>query len=280
MSDVSLLLPNGFVLDLTALSTEGGAVGQIPVVTDIGGGVLRFQIGSVTGFIPISEKGAPGGVATLDGTGKLTIAQLPALAINEIFPVSSEAEMLALTAQRGDVAIRSDVSGTPPLADRWYMLAADDPTILANWKQITTGAGGGSSGGTRTKTTVTSAILGPGAQELGNFALAKASILVRAVAIFNRQCRIRLYGTSAARDADLARPIDESAVSGSGSTGTGIAADLVIGEDEGYAINCDPKPILANPGDPPVTTCYYTIDNLTSGTVAVSIELHHTPVEA
>lgn len=65
-------------------------------------------------------------------TGTLPTSVLPPLAINETFSAASEPEMLALVAQRGDVAIRSDVS-------RSYILAADDPTILANWKQLTAG---------------------------------------------------------------------------------------------------------------------------------------------
>lgn len=63
--------------------------------------------------------------------GVLPTSQLPALAINDIFPVSSQAAMLALTAQRGDMAIRSDTSTT-------WVLSTDDPTQLANWLVLPT----------------------------------------------------------------------------------------------------------------------------------------------
>lgn len=66
--------------------------------------------------------------------GVIATSQLPALAINDIFPVTSQAQMLALTAQRGDMAIRSDTSTT-------WVLATDDPTTLANWKVLPTPSG-------------------------------------------------------------------------------------------------------------------------------------------
>lgn len=64
----------------------------------------------------------------IDGT--IPTSALPPLAINDVFaPVASEAAMLALVAQRGDMAIRSDNGRT-------YVLAADEPGVLANWKEI------------------------------------------------------------------------------------------------------------------------------------------------
>lgn len=65
-----------------------------------------------------------------DLTGVLGTAQLPPLAINETFTAANQAAMLALTAQRGDVAIRSDLGG------KMYMLTADAPATLANWAPI------------------------------------------------------------------------------------------------------------------------------------------------
>lgn len=64
-----------------------------------------------------------------DVTGTVPTAALPPLAINETFVVASQAAMLALTAQRGDMAIRTDNART-------YVLATDAPTVLADWKEI------------------------------------------------------------------------------------------------------------------------------------------------
>ena len=51
------------------------------------------------------------------------------IAITDTFVVSSEAEMLALTAQTGDIAIRSDLGET-------FILQVNDPTILSNWIEL------------------------------------------------------------------------------------------------------------------------------------------------
>jgi len=83
-----------------------------------------------------SEKGANSGLATLGSDGKIPASQLPALAIKETFTVSSQIAMLALSAQRGDMAIRTDNGRT-------YVLASDSPTVLNDWKEITAAGGGG-----------------------------------------------------------------------------------------------------------------------------------------
>jgi hypothetical protein len=72
------------------------------------------------------EKGAAGGVATLDSNARLNTAQLPGLAVTETFTVSSEAAMLALPAQMGDVAIREDLGQT-------YILQGQNAAVLDNW---------------------------------------------------------------------------------------------------------------------------------------------------
>lgn len=74
--------------------------------------------------------GGANGIAQLGADGLLPPALLPALAVNDVFTVANQAAMLALTAQRGDVAIRTDLSGAA------YILSADAPATLANWKAI------------------------------------------------------------------------------------------------------------------------------------------------
>lgn len=60
------------------------------------------------------------------GDGKLVAGVLPALAITDTYPVNSQAEMLALTAEKGDVAIRDDIETS-------FILRGTDPSILENW---------------------------------------------------------------------------------------------------------------------------------------------------
>ncbi|RMG36516.1 MAG: hypothetical protein D6732_08135, partial [Methanobacteriota archaeon] len=79
--------------------------------------------------IDVAEKGVANGVATLDATGKLDVAQLPALSLTETFVVNSQAAMLALNAQTGDIAIRTDINKT-------FILTASPATTLANWQEI------------------------------------------------------------------------------------------------------------------------------------------------
>jgi hypothetical protein len=65
-----------------------------------------------------------------DLTGTLPTAVLPPLAVNDTFTPATQAAMLALTAQRGDIAIRQDNGKT-------YVLSTDSPGTLADWKEIT-----------------------------------------------------------------------------------------------------------------------------------------------
>jgi hypothetical protein len=68
---------------------------------------------------------------TLDGAGLIRTNQLPALAISQTFPVASQVAMLALTAERGDVAIRSDLNKS-------FILSTDSPSTLADWLELLT----------------------------------------------------------------------------------------------------------------------------------------------
>lgn len=85
------------------------------------------------GFTPenIANKDLAGGYAGLDLSGRLNPAQLPNLAITDTFVVVSQAAMLLLTAQTGDVAVRTDESKS-------YILAGSDPTALADWQELLT----------------------------------------------------------------------------------------------------------------------------------------------
>lgn len=70
-----------------------------------------------------------GNVPILDSNGKLDTAVLPALAISETYTAATQAAMLALTAQQGDICIRTDQSKT-------YILSASPASTLANWKEL------------------------------------------------------------------------------------------------------------------------------------------------
>ncbi len=85
------------------------------------------QKDAAAGYVALTSLGVANGPATLDGTGKLTAAQVPAITLNNTWPVASQAAMLALsTAQVGDIAIRSDVPSD-------YVLSALPAATLGNW---------------------------------------------------------------------------------------------------------------------------------------------------
>jgi hypothetical protein len=77
----------------------------------------------------LAQKGQASGYAPLDAAGKVPTAHLPPLAVTETFVVASEGAMLALPAQTGDVAIRTDTGRT-------YILAAEPAATLANWQEV------------------------------------------------------------------------------------------------------------------------------------------------
>ena len=84
-------------------------------------GAAKFEVGSTSGTIPV-----------IGSDGKLLSSIIPQIAITDTFTASSQTSMLALTkAQVGDICIRTDLSKT-------YILTADDPKVLANWKELLT----------------------------------------------------------------------------------------------------------------------------------------------
>lgn len=84
------------------------------------GTAANMNIGTTQGTIPV-----------LGADGKLADSVIPAVAITETFVVSSQAKMLALNAQTGDVAVRTDTN-------RSYILQKTPASTLDNWKELLT----------------------------------------------------------------------------------------------------------------------------------------------
>lgn len=85
------------------------------------------------GFTPedSANKDQNNGYAGLDGSGKINPSQLPAIAISSTFVVANQSEMLLLTAETGDIAIRNDLGKT-------FILQGTDPTELTDWIELAT----------------------------------------------------------------------------------------------------------------------------------------------
>ncbi|MEG0220922.1 MAG: hypothetical protein RR702_00845 [Clostridia bacterium] len=70
-----------------------------------------------------------GNVPILDASGKLSDLVLPSLAITNTFVVASEAEMLALKAEVGDVAVRTDTNEN-------YILKSSPASAISSWIKL------------------------------------------------------------------------------------------------------------------------------------------------
>lgn len=70
-----------------------------------------------------------GNLVEVGANGKIDETVLPPLAITETYAVADEAEMLALDAQRGDIAIRADESKS-------YILKQTPATDRTNWLEL------------------------------------------------------------------------------------------------------------------------------------------------
>lgn len=112
------------IVELATLVEVGTGADGVRAVTPAG---VRQERTALTDSLAAV---ATSGSATDITTGTLPTSVLPPLAINDVFSAATETAMLALVAQRGDVAIRTDTS-------RSYILATDSPGTLADWKLLT-----------------------------------------------------------------------------------------------------------------------------------------------
>lgn len=135
----------------TALAYDGAdkavvghthTVAQLSDATALGRSILqdataadvRATIGAGTSNLAIGSTGTTAKAGDwfpsfAEVTGTIGTSQLPALAINDVFVVATQAAMLALTAQRGDIAVRTDTNES-------FILSTDNPGTLADWKEL------------------------------------------------------------------------------------------------------------------------------------------------
>ena len=99
--------------------TDAIATAKQEVVDSLGSAASK-DVGTAAGNVPV-----------LDSNGKLVESIIPAAAITETYVVDSQSAMLALSAQVGDVAIRTDVSKS-------FILQSLPATTDANWKELLT----------------------------------------------------------------------------------------------------------------------------------------------
>ncbi|EMM0835458.1 hypothetical protein RVV06_001446 [Enterobacter ludwigii] len=107
----SLHAPTGEVL--STLPSAAGRVNTVPVFDGAGDATVK----DIADF------------AILDSNGKIPVSMIPAVALSEVFVVNSQAAMLALDAQEGDVAKRTDLGYS-------FILASEPASTLSNWVQV------------------------------------------------------------------------------------------------------------------------------------------------
>ncbi|HCJ7383186.1 hypothetical protein [Enterobacter hormaechei] len=116
-------------------NAAAAAVGQcLRVPTGESISVLPAQSSRQDTFLTFDSSGnsallAKGSVAILDSGGKIPVSMIPAVALSEIFVVNSQAEMLALNVQPGDIAKRTDIGLS-------FALASLPASTLSNWIQL------------------------------------------------------------------------------------------------------------------------------------------------
>lgn len=89
----------------------------------------------ITDAIPSTQKGAANGVATLGADSKIPSSQLPAIAITSVSVAANQTAQLALTAQEGDIAVRTDQSKT-------YIHNGGSAGTMADWTEMLSPTGG------------------------------------------------------------------------------------------------------------------------------------------
>ncbi len=85
----------------------------------------------LTGLEVKSNKNTANGYAGLGSDGKLISSQLPSITICDTFISSSQTGMLALTAETGDITVRTDLNKS-------FILKGTDPKVLADWQELLT----------------------------------------------------------------------------------------------------------------------------------------------
>lgn len=162
--------------------------------------------GTSTAAIIGINAGVANGVATLDGSGLVPTTQLPPLAVNDTFVVASQAAMLALTAQVGDIAVRTDVTKT-------FILTASPASTLGNWQEILTPPG-------VTSVTASSPLTGGTITSTGTIGIQSASTTQSGAVQLNDTTSST--STTQAATANIVRTVNATLSTHTSSTGTSV----------------------------------------------------------
>ena len=121
--------PSGGPTGATGIAGTDGATGATGV-SGIDGATGATGPSGAGLFIPLPEKAAPLGVATLDASGMVPFSQIPPIAISTYLgPAANQAAMTALVGQSGDWCTRTDLGAI-------YIVTNTPSSNPANWMQL------------------------------------------------------------------------------------------------------------------------------------------------
>jgi hypothetical protein len=193
-----------------------------------------------------SAKGVAGGVASLDGSGLIPQAQLPLTAVTSVQVVASQVAMLALTAEVGDIAVRTDVNKT-------FILKTAGATVLANWQEMLTPTD-----------SVLSVDGNTGAVDLTSYYLAKAGGTLTGALTLSGAPTVDLHAATKLYVDAVAGSATAAAASASAASSSAIdAATTYDNFDDRYLGAKATPPTLDNDGDALITGAIYwnTVSN-------------------
>jgi len=116
-----------------AVQSVNTQTGTVVLTTDniVEGTANKYYTDSRVDTRITAQKALSNGLATLDGTGLIPASQLPSITVNNTYIAASQSAMLALPANKGDAAVRTDISQT-------FLLSNSPATTLANWVLLLT----------------------------------------------------------------------------------------------------------------------------------------------
>jgi hypothetical protein len=124
---------NGYTGSVNLAKYDVG-LGDVDNTSDASKPVSNLTQAALNLKLDANKVGVASGVASLNALGKVPTDQIPAISFSSVKVLSTQADMLALSnAVVGSVVIRTDVNKN-------YVLAAANPSILANWIELLTPA--------------------------------------------------------------------------------------------------------------------------------------------
>lgn len=103
---------------------DGEALASLPAAEVRQGTIPAFDENGDVTVKPLTD------FAILDSSGKIPVSVIPSIALTEPYVVDSQEQMLALNAQIGDIAKRTDLGYS-------FCLASSPASMLSNWVQLT-----------------------------------------------------------------------------------------------------------------------------------------------